>query len=65
MLIKPVISEKSMQLAKMGQFSFAVLKNATKTQIKSAAEKLFNIKVLKVRTSKNKAVLTLPAGQKI
>jgi large subunit ribosomal protein L23 len=49
MLIKPLITEKSMRLAQSGQFTFAVLKTASKTQIKALVETTFKVKVLKVR----------------
>lgn len=50
MLIKePHTSEKSTVMAeKFKQFTFKVLKTATKRQIKVAVEKLFNVKVRSV-----------------
>jgi len=50
-LSRPHISEKSTMLAdKNKQFSFKVLKTATKNEIKVAVEKLFNVKVKNVTT---------------
>jgi len=45
----PVISEKTTQLAdKHKQFTFRVLKTATKHEIKLAVEHMFNVKVKNV-----------------
>lgn len=46
---EPHTSEKSTVLAdKFKQFTFKVMKNATKSEIKAAVEHLFNIKVKNV-----------------
>ena len=49
-IIKPIITEKSNLAVEEGKYTFKVAKNATKTDIKNAVEKLFNVKVLKVNT---------------
>lgn len=49
MLLKPIITEKSMALAQTGQFTFAVPREANKNQVKLTVEKLFSVNVLKVR----------------
>lgn len=47
----PVLSEKANKSAELdGQMVFKVAKNATKSEIKTAVETLFNTKVKKVRT---------------
>ncbi len=46
----PVITEKSAVEAENNQYSFFVDCKANKTEIKLAIEKLFNVKVLDVRT---------------
>ena len=46
----PVITEKSAIEAENNQYSFFVDYKANKTEIKLAIEKLFNVKVLDVRT---------------
>jgi len=46
---KPVLTEKSLGLAKQGWFAFEVSKHASKGQIKNAIESIFKVKVLKVR----------------
>ncbi|MDZ7586464.1 MAG: 50S ribosomal protein L23 [Patescibacteria group bacterium] len=52
MLLKPVITEKSMALAQVGQFTFAITANTGKWQVKTAVEKLFSVEVINVRTLK-------------
>jgi large subunit ribosomal protein L23 len=49
-ILGPVISEKSAQLGEgSGQAVFKVLCDATKLEVKTAVEKLFNVKVESVR----------------
>ena len=50
-LIKPMVSEKSIALMEEGKYSFVVAKDANKIEIKQAVEKLFDVKVDKVNTS--------------
>lgn len=47
---RPFITEKSNMEIANGKYTFIVDVNATKTEIKSAVEKLFQVKVLKVNT---------------
>lgn len=54
-LLKPLVTENSMNGAKNGHFSFAVLKSATRPEIKNAVEKAFGVAVVKIET------LSLPA----
>jgi len=42
-LIEPVLSEKANQLREQGKYVFKVAQSATKTQIKEAVRKLFNV----------------------
>ena len=49
MLLKPIITEKSMALAQTGQFTFAIPREANKNQLKLTVEKLFSVNVLRVR----------------
>ena len=46
----PVVTEKSAVEAENNKYSFYVDPKANKTEIKLAIEKLFNVKVLDVRT---------------
>ena len=47
----PLLTEKTIKLIEQNQYSFAVDANATKTSVKSAIEKLFDVKVISVNTS--------------
>jgi len=42
-LIEPVLSEKANMLREEGKYVFKVAQSATKTQIKEAVSKLFNV----------------------
>lgn len=44
-ILKPVITEKSMMVAEQGKYTFIVAPEANKDEIKDAAEKLFGVKV--------------------
>lgn len=49
---KPLITEKtSHQSEKTNRYGFVVATEASKTQIKEAVEKLYDVKVLNVKTS--------------
>ncbi len=50
-IIAPVITEQSMMATAEGKYTFRVAKDATKPEIRQAAEQLFDVKVLKVNTS--------------
>ena len=49
-ILKPVITEKSMDGLQAGKYTFKVAKDATKPEIKKAVEKLFGVEVDKVTT---------------
>ena len=49
-ILKPVITEKSMDGLQEGKYTFKVAKDATKPEIKKAVEKLFGVEVDKVTT---------------
>jgi len=49
-LLRPVISEKSMSLMEENKYTFYVDKKANKIEIKNAVEKLFKVTVLSVNT---------------
>jgi large subunit ribosomal protein L23 len=49
-IIRPHITEKSNMEVMSGKYTFIVDVKATKTEIRKAVEKLFNVKVLKVNT---------------
>lgn len=50
-LKKPLITEKYNEIAeKLGQYAFVVDRKASKTDIKSEIEKVYNVKVDNIRT---------------
>jgi large subunit ribosomal protein L23 len=49
-IVSPVITEKATNGSQHNQVTFRVKKDATKPHIKSAVEKLFNVKVTAVNT---------------
>ena len=51
-IIKPLVTEQGMHFANSkNAYSFEVNKKANKVQIRSAVEKLYNVKVTDVRTA--------------
>jgi large subunit ribosomal protein L23 len=54
-VLRPVISEKSMDETQRGKYTFAVHDDANKLQIKAAVEELFKVKVLDVNVLTTKA----------
>ena len=49
-ILRPVISEKSYEMLDENKYTFIVDRNANKTHIKQAVEKIFDVKVLSVNT---------------
>ena len=49
-LVKPMVSEKSMLMMEDNKYSFIVDKNANKIEIKHAVEAAFKVKVVNVTT---------------
>lgn len=49
-IVRPIITEKSMDGLAERKYTFEVAKNANKIEIKKAAETLFGVKVAKVTT---------------
>ena len=47
-IIKPVISEKSMEKKKKKKYTFKVAVDANKTEVKNAVEEIFDVEVKKV-----------------
>jgi large subunit ribosomal protein L23 len=54
-LIRPVVSEKSYQLAGADRYTFRVHADAHKTHVRQAVEALFDVHVVDVRTISVKA----------
>lgn len=55
---KPIITERSIEKAKNGFYSFAVSVDFTKSEIKQAVEEQFKVNVVNVRT------ITMPGKSK-
>ena len=47
-ILKPVISEKSMDAAQAKKYTFKVAVDANKTEVKNAVEEIFDVEVAKV-----------------
>lgn len=57
-IIKPIVTEQTMHFAnEKNAYSFEVNKLSNKTQIRNAIEKLYNVKVVDVRTANKKGKL--------
>jgi large subunit ribosomal protein L23 len=53
-VLKPVISEKSLDETQRGKYTFRVHVDANKLQVKEAVEQLFNVEVIQVNVTNNK-----------
>jgi large subunit ribosomal protein L23 len=49
-ILKPIVTERSMEGLQEGKYTFKVLKAANKIEIAHAVEELFDVKVAKVNT---------------
>jgi large subunit ribosomal protein L23 len=49
-VVRPVVSEKTYVLSAAGKYTFRVHPDAHRTQIRQAVEKMFDVKVVAVRT---------------
>lgn len=49
-IIRPIITEKSMESVEMKKYVFEVAKDATKVDVRKAIEKIFGVKVMSVNT---------------
>ena len=67
-ILRPVITEQSMESVADKKYVFQVAINATKTEIKAAVEEIFDVKVVKVNTvrmqGKVKRTGAYPAGRR-
>ena len=50
-IIRPVITEQSMEDLDIKKFAFEVAKDATKIEVKKAVEEIFGVTVVKVTTT--------------
>ncbi len=53
-IIKPVLTEKSLNDASRGEYTFAVDKGASKSEISRAVKELFKVDVVSVKTRTTK-----------
>lgn len=58
-LIHPVVSEKSMDIAAQGRYVFVVSPNATKADVRRAVRELYGVEVVKVN------IINLPGKPKM
>ena len=49
-IIRPIITEESMESVEMKKYVFVVAKDATKVDVRKAIEKIFGVKVMSVNT---------------
>lgn len=49
-IIKPIVTERSMDDMAFGKYTFQVAKRTTKSEVKKAVETIFGVKVEKVST---------------
>ncbi|MDI6449181.1 50S ribosomal protein L23 [Anaerobaca lacustris] len=55
MIVRPLVTEQGMHFANAkGAYSFEVNRKANKTQVKNAVERIYGVKVDKVRTANRK-----------
>ncbi|MDO5444188.1 MAG: 50S ribosomal protein L23 [Eubacteriales bacterium] len=66
-VIRPIITEQSMEDLDIKKYAFEVAKNATKIEIKKAVEEIFGVTVIKITTQnihgKQKRQGAYPAGR--
>ena len=55
-ILRPVITEQSMESVADKKYVFQVAINANKTEIKAAVEEIFDVKVAKVNTDRKSVV---------
>jgi large subunit ribosomal protein L23 len=54
-IVRPIVTEQGMHFANVkGAYSFEVNKKANKIEIKSAVERIYGVKVQKVRTANHR-----------
>ena len=56
-IVKPIITEDSIERLESGKYTFKVAKDATKVEIAKAVEALFDVKVAKVNTVNCRGVM--------
>lgn len=51
MLLKPIVTEKTIKETEKKRYTFAVSADQTKTDIKKRLEKLFKVNIIKIQTA--------------
>jgi large subunit ribosomal protein L23 len=64
-LIKPVLTEKSVRNTKLDKYTFIVHENATKIDVKNALKSLYGVKVVSVNILKNLPKYKFGRGRKL
>lgn len=49
-IVRPILTEKTIKQMELGQYTFEVLPNANKIEIRKAIEEVFSVKVVRVNT---------------
>lgn len=49
-MIKPILTEKSVNMSKKGEYSFWVDRSATKSTLKATISEIFGVEVVSIRT---------------
>ena len=60
-VIRPIITEQSMEDVDIKKYAFEVAKDANKIEIKNAIEEIFGVTVIKVTTTTVKGKKSAPA----
>lgn len=67
-IIRPIITEQSMEQTDINKYAFEVARDANKIEIKKAVEEIFGVKVMKVTTlnmqGKTKRMGRYPEGER-
>ena len=64
-IMVPLVTEKTSDLRELNWYVFSVDRNATKNEIKDSIEKIFNVKVDKVRTLTTAGKVVKRFGRKV
>ena len=63
-IIRPLITEQSMEDLDIKKYAFVVAKDANKIEIKKAVEEIFDVTVIKVTTEKRSSKAWLKGGER-
>ncbi len=63
-IIRPIVTEKSLTLRELGQYVFEVHRRANKIQVRKAIEEIYGVKVETVNVSNMPAKITRTRGRR-